>query len=307
MEWTISRILAGIEAGDRSEPAREVAMDLAEAFDAKLELLHAVEVRGPMRGTGRSAHWAAAAAEALAHGRGEVEAWLDQVVEHSHFADMPIEDYLSVVPGRAAQALLDRAEEWPADLIVFGPHRKRGFLDLGGTARAVLGHSNVPLWMQPEPPAPIHRVLVPLDLSTSSQEVMLAAATVADALGAKVTCLHVFSPPIITAGVMLPGSEIAPTTPYAVGVHREEEFAAFRDAVAGFDWGAVDVETLEADGVAEDEINARIGDFDLVAMGTHGHTGLARVLGSVADSVLKRSRKPVLCVPQETRLLTLES
>lgn len=43
---------------------------------------------------------------------------------------------------------------------------------------------------------------------------------------------------------------------------------------------------------------ARDGDFDLVVMGTHGHTALVNVvLGSVATGVLARLRKPVLLVP----------
>ena len=39
------------------------------------------------------------------------------------------------------------------------------------------------------------------------------------------------------------------------------------------------------------------GDHDLVVMGTHGRTGLARVaLGSVAERVLRRADRPVMTV-----------
>ena len=50
-------------------------------------------------------------------------------------------------------------------------------------------------------------------------------------------------------------------------------------------------------GVAPDEIVARAGSgsFDIIAMGTHGHTALANlVMGSVATRVLASSKVPVL-------------
>ena len=53
-------------------------------------------------------------------------------------------------------------------------------------------------------------------------------------------------------------------------------------------------------GHAPDEIAtlAQGGGFDLIVMGTHGHSALGSlVLGSVASGVLARARKPVLLVP----------
>ena len=50
-------------------------------------------------------------------------------------------------------------------------------------------------------------------------------------------------------------------------------------------------------GQPADEIVGRIvdGDFDLVAMATHGRSGLSRaLLGSVAEQVVRRSATPVL-------------
>ncbi|MHC4197679.1 MAG: universal stress protein [Planctomycetota bacterium] len=43
----------------------------------------------------------------------------------------------------------------------------------------------------------------------------------------------------------------------------------------------------------------RLKDIDLIVLGTHGRTGMARaVMGSVAANVLKRARCPVLTVRQ---------
>jgi nucleotide-binding universal stress UspA family protein len=53
-------------------------------------------------------------------------------------------------------------------------------------------------------------------------------------------------------------------------------------------------------GHAGDEVVALCeqGDFDLIVMGTHGHSALANVvMGSTATRVLARSKKPVLLIP----------
>jgi nucleotide-binding universal stress UspA family protein len=43
---------------------------------------------------------------------------------------------------------------------------------------------------------------------------------------------------------------------------------------------------------------ARAGKYDLIVMGTHGRSGIRRVLmGSVAEHVLRQSPGPVLIVP----------
>lgn len=50
-----------------------------------------------------------------------------------------------------------------------------------------------------------------------------------------------------------------------------------------------------AEGILE---HAEESDVDLIVMGTHGRTGLKRVLlGSVAESVLRRTGVPVMMVP----------
>ncbi|MGZ8260189.1 MAG: universal stress protein [Caldimonas sp.] len=58
--------------------------------------------------------------------------------------------------------------------------------------------------------------------------------------------------------------------------------------------------TVHRHGHAADEIAAlaQSGDFDLVVMGTHGHSALGRlVLGSVTTGFLARARTPLLLVP----------
>ena len=64
----------------------------------------------------------------------------------------------------------------------------------------------------------------------------------------------------------------------------------------------INVEAVLVEGVASETVvgHANAHGFDLIAMSTHGRSGLRRlVLGSVADHVVRRSGTPVLLVRGE--------
>jgi nucleotide-binding universal stress UspA family protein len=74
---------------------------------------------------------------------------------------------------------------------------------------------------------------------------------------------------------------------------------AAKDASEG---GAVQPETRLLQGITEAEIVrfARASGYDLIVMGTHGRTGIARfLLGSVAARVVQTAECPVLTVKRE--------
>lgn len=79
--------------------------------------------------------------------------------------------------------------------------------------------------------------------------------------------------------------------------YAEESDAALEDAVKLLKARGAPFSVEKCVGDPADEIvrHAAAGKFDLIAMGTHGHTALANlVLGSVATKVLARSKVPVL-------------
>jgi nucleotide-binding universal stress UspA family protein len=79
--------------------------------------------------------------------------------------------------------------------------------------------------------------------------------------------------------------------------YAEESEAVLADAVKllGARGVAFVVEKCVGDPADEIVRHATAGEFDLIAMGTHGHTALANlVMGSVATKVLARSKVPVL-------------
>ena len=144
---------------------------------------------------------------------------------------------------------------------------------------------------------PAQRIVVATDFSDGAARALTVALKFAKPLGAAIDLVHVY--PIAAAGVgsPLPGAvAMPPPTPQLLdGIQRE------LDDVAGFARRAgVDCSTTIAEGNAAEQIVAhadRVG-ADLIVAGTHGRTGLRRVLlGSVAEQILRKAHGPVLVVP----------
>jgi nucleotide-binding universal stress UspA family protein len=101
---------------------------------------------------------------------------------------------------------------------------------------------------------------------------------------------------------MLPdGSTFAPTPEQLVeaGQRADHGLSAAVDALRRRIDHAIDIKTITAIGDTVDEIlrSADPGQYDVIVMGTHGRTGLRRlVIGSVAEKVVRRAPIPVLTV-----------
>ena len=121
------------------------------------------------------------------------------------------------------------------------------------------------------------RLLVPIDFSEPSIEALRLAVSIAMRVGARLSLLYVDAD-------TLPGDGAE-----AVGaLHR----LAAREVPS-----SVHVDMLTDEGRPAERINhhAQDGEHDLVVMGTHGKTGLERVmLGSVAEVVVRTWPVPVL-------------
>lgn len=147
----------------------------------------------------------------------------------------------------------------------------------GSTAAEVLGGTAVPvLMLGPGVPAregvaAVRTMLVPLDGSEVGAAVLPIASTFARRLGASVTLFHARSS----------DRPVADLAPFVARLSQE----------------GVPCEAVTADGDPAERIldRARTGGFDLIAMATHGLSGLRRLLlGSVAEAVLHAAPCPVL-------------
>jgi nucleotide-binding universal stress UspA family protein len=140
------------------------------------------------------------------------------------------------------------------------------------------------------------RILCPIDFSKHSDAALAYASTLAHQARAKLLLVYVddtqipydagFSgyvpPPYETEQLEKQLNEIRPTIE-EVECEHHLLFGHPADAIVGF---------------------AKAHDIDLIVMGTHGRTGVARLLmGSVAESVVRRAECPVLTLRQPSPTL----
>lgn len=143
---------------------------------------------------------------------------------------------------------------------------------------------------------PYQNVLIPVAPTEDASWILGPAAEITRKFRASAVLLGVVEIP--QAGMVGEAEALRFTT----------ETAARLDALAqGFRELGIPVATLVRQGVAVSVILGAISDLgsDLVVLGTHGRTGLRRiVLGSVAEGVVRRSPVPVLVIPAPPSLDT---
>ena len=143
----------------------------------------------------------------------------------------------------------------------------------------------------------IKKILAPTDFSESAREAIQLAVELATRFGARITLLHCYQTPayLLPEGSILAGADLIADIMNRAGEALE---AARRELE-----GKVPVDTLLVEGLPFVQIvnAAHEGSYDLIAMGTHGRTGLRHVLlGSVAERVVRRANCPVLTVRQQS-------
>jgi universal stress protein A len=146
----------------------------------------------------------------------------------------------------------------------------------------------------------ISRILVPVDFSDCSRAALLYACDLAKKLAAKITVLHVWDVPFLWPSVgetLVTAPEQEPMTVGELVQRRvKAEMTTFiADTVPRDQTVVVRLETGDpVQGICD---AAARGLQDLVVIGTHGRTGISRLLaGSVAENVVRRCPVPVLTV-----------
>jgi len=141
------------------------------------------------------------------------------------------------------------------------------------------------------PRLPIRKILVPIDFSSHSNQVMKYASAIAQAFNARIILMHVVD-----------SASYSVTDTFAI-VDRRRPLETIARALLG-SWakqlnGNIRVQRHLATGFAYQEIlnTTRKDQVDLIIMGTHGRTGLRHfLLGSVTEKVVRMAPCPVLTV-----------
>jgi nucleotide-binding universal stress UspA family protein len=197
------------------------------------------------------------------------------------------------------------AERVGADLVVMTTHG-RSLLTralLGSVADSLVRHLTVPtLLIHPVADmgrgAPVRHLLIALDGSPESEAMLPRALKLGEAMGAKFTLARVAEMEvnydlIPSAGVAVPyPDDVATRVAHTVALDYLERLAAPLRA------RGLDVQTRVVDdpdpAAAIIEMGHALG-CDLIALESHGRTGLARlVFGSVTDAVVRHGDTPVL-------------
>lgn len=138
----------------------------------------------------------------------------------------------------------------------------------------------------------LERLLVPVDYSEPSRLALRQAAFLAERFGATLTVMHVWERPTTFPETQLDGKELGDV----VRENSDAELVEFVGSAALT--ASVPVETRVVPGEPVDTICRVAADgFDMVVLGTHGRTGISRLLlGSVAERVVRACAVPVLSV-----------
>ncbi|QLC35014.1 universal stress protein (plasmid) [Halarchaeum sp. CBA1220] len=271
-----SRLLCPTDGSDVSATAIESAVELAAQLGAD------VTVRHVRTGDDGGLDGAALVPEGVAARADDLGVALESAVVD---ADGPVHE-----------AILRHAEEAGADCVVMGTHGRTGLerLRLGSVTERTLRESTLPVLtvrgdtaLDPD----VERVLVPTDGSGYAEAAARDAITLAGETSSALHVVHAVDPGTFAA-------ELSTSTLEAFENAGKEAVAAIADAAESD--GVRDVETAVLTGSPVTTIveYASEHDVDCIVMGTHGRTGVSRVLlGSVAARVVRLADVPVLVVP----------
>jgi nucleotide-binding universal stress UspA family protein len=289
-------ILAATDFSETADQAGALARDLARRFSAGLHLLHVIV---PLEDSHIEERNRLRLEELVATGD---ENRL-QVLKNEAGGHDGVEITPHMVRGIApAEVIVESASDFGCQLIIMGTHGRRGIshLLLGSVAERVVRTSAVPvLTVRIDAtinPRGITNILVPHDFSSASSDAVREAAAWARALDAEITLLHVVEPVVYPEFYSV---DVLSKDLTRQLITRSEKAlrAAAGELLDGLPY-AVEVKVGRA---ADTIVDVADPDrFDLVMMATRGLSGLEHVLlGSVAESVLRRCRVPMLTVPGE--------
>ncbi len=259
-----ARVLVGTDGSPRAQQAVPIATDAATAFGCPVECVHVRADEDP--------------------------ADLDLGDAQTLVADDPASGLVARATGTDPPGLLCLATRGRSALgeAVFGSVTSRVLRELRGPM-LVVG----PLVRRPA--RPWRRMLVCLDGSDTAAEILPVASAWARHLDLDLELLHVAYPlgDPRTGEFLIPEEEEAATEQLRAAA---EELA---EAGIRVRWSVVEHAHLAA-GIAT---TAARGAWSLVALATHGRTGLARLIaGSVALDVVRRATVPVLTLrPEQLR------
>jgi nucleotide-binding universal stress UspA family protein len=205
--------------------------------------------------------------------------------------------------GSDYEQILRRADEWQAELIVVGTHGHKGLrrLLLGSVADQVVRAANCPVLVA-RPSVAHGAVLAATDLTDPALPAIETAAAEAARRGCKLVVMHAMeSPREGDAAMGLLGALPALDTPETRAARRALASQIITSALTRLNAHG-EIIVAEEDTVDEALRLAKSLPAELVVVGTHRRSGLARVvLGSISAQVIENAPCSVLVARQAVR------
>ncbi len=299
----IQTVLVPLDGSELAERALHVVREVALATRARVLVVRVVEPPSLLTLGDRL--------EVEARLVREAEDYVNRVAEELRSVGISADTavpYDSDVPG----AILEQIGLKKPDLVVMSTHGRSGLgrWIYGSVAEGVLARSPVPVLVikAAAPPRPFMptvkppRILVPLDGSQYGEAALSAATELA----------RIFEGTLVLVRVV-PVSQVAlvPESPIAMQTVLDEELKAARDYLEGVatqlrQQGIKAAIEIEVGPVIPRllEVGRRV-DADLIAISSHGRTGLAELIfGSVTLGLLRQAEVPLLVVRPELTVQT---
>jgi nucleotide-binding universal stress UspA family protein len=309
----IRSILVPLDNSRFGEHALPLAMRLARQAQATLQLAHVHEVPADDYTIGSIV--GRLEAEIKADDRAYLDKLISRMTPHS-----PVKPVAVFLDGDTSEAIKNHVHQAGVDLVVMTTHG-RGALGrfwFGSIADELVRSLHVPLLLvRPRDEAvdftavpTLKNVLIPLDGSPLAEQVIEPAIAVGSLHDAEYTLVRVVKP-VVRFDYLPDATTLTDGTRQLLDELGEQqkkqcdEARTYLEKVAEPLRGRslrvqtrVLVEEEAATGIVKE---ARASNADLIAVATHGRSGLSRLLlGSVADKLLRGSGLPVLvCRPKE--------
>lgn len=268
------KLLVCIDGSEESRAAMAEALRLAQTGGSQVYLLQVVQI---------IPEFEAAAPDLMARVAEEVREQLEGAKAEAQASGVAIETRL-LRSVSVFSAIIQEAEEIQPDMIVMGRYGRTGLarLLMGSVTARVIGHSPFNVLVIPKGAmVAFDRVLIASDGSACSQTAFAAALDLARTRESKLIGVSV-----ATEEGEIPGAEEI--------VH--QMLAAANQAGVPFQ-GLVPQGQPADDGIIQTAIR---NEVDLIVVGSHGRTGLKRLLmGSVTERVIGQSPCPVLVVKRQ--------
>jgi len=292
-------LLVPLDGSSLAEMALPAATYLARRLSAHVTLLHLIERHPPDEVHHHDRHLTNAAA---------ATAYLDEIRQRA-FADVAVECHVHTSEiDDVARSIVEHVNELAPDLIVMCTHGQGGLRRrlFGSKAQQVIALSKTPILLIPPAPdtrAEFHcaRILVPLDGEAEHEQGLRAAIDLAQVCQAELHLVYVIPTVDRLKGDDLATGRFLPHTMAAVLDMQQEE------AVEYLGCHIVNLRevglTVSAEVGRGDVVNvivaaAKNQQADLIAMGTHGKSGIDAIWsGSLTPIMSDRSPVPLLLVP----------